>query len=138
MDEATRLARIILANVAPKMITFSQWEVSEYYNRHYMYVYGDDHTILETLWGKAIQPSRPKRGLAAELTSEWAWSPRYKQYYRLKYGDDRTTILKTIWAKTPTDIMRAKDRVKDLLKSPQSHSGFVAYQKDLVFLSSGC
>ena len=77
------------------------WTFSASYQRYYRYEYGDDFTILETLWSFPGPPKETDADMRTSRCSEWFFSAHYYSYYRLMYGDD-DIVLKTIWEPTST------------------------------------
>ena len=80
------------------------WISSASYGRSYKHEYGDDRTILETLWGSPGPPEEAEGQADVGLGrwSEWMWSRHYNSYYKLMYGNNEDIVLKTIWEPSST------------------------------------
>lgn len=81
------------------------WEYSYSYSRYYRYEYGDDNTILQTLWSRPGPPEEAQADIRSGRCSEWIWSPHYNSYHKLMYGKE-DIVLNTIWE--PTSIKDAE------------------------------
>jgi hypothetical protein len=77
------------------------WIPAHSYGCYYKYEYGDDRTILETLWSYPGPPRGAEADLRSGRWSEWLWSAHYNSYYKLMYGAE-DIVLKTTWEPTST------------------------------------